>query len=126
MTLRILKSRTFARWAKGDGVTDAALCRAAYEVAQGLIDAHLGGSLLKKRIGRDHGGKRGGFRTIIAYRERDRLIFMYGFAKSERDNIRAIERSALIALGAELMTYDDIDLARAIAAGTLVEIACDG
>ncbi|MBI2253429.1 MAG: type II toxin-antitoxin system RelE/ParE family toxin [Proteobacteria bacterium] len=126
MSLRVLKSRTFARWAEKEGLSDAALCQSAHEVRRGLIDARLRGSLLKKRIGRRRGGKRDGFRTIIAYREGERLFFIYGFAKSERGNITQTERAALMALGEQYTGFDDPALERAIAAGALLEIACDG
>jgi len=126
MSLRVLKTRAFQRWAKVEDLSDAALCRAAHEVGHGLIDARLGGLLLKKRIGRPHHGKRDGFRTIIAFREGERLVFIYGFAKNERGNITERERSALILLGEQYMSLDDTALAQAIAAGVLLEIACDG
>jgi hypothetical protein len=31
--------------------------------------------------------KRGGYRSIIAYRVAERSVFLYGFSKNERDNI---------------------------------------
>ncbi|WP_374313932.1 type II toxin-antitoxin system RelE/ParE family toxin [Dongia sp.] len=126
MTLRVFKNRAFARWVKGNDLGDGSLCRAAHEVRRGLIDARLGGPLLKKRVGRLHGGKRGGFRTIIAYQESDRLFFIYGFAKNERDNITNTERMVLMALGEQFMACDDAALARAITDGLLQEVACDG
>jgi hypothetical protein len=53
----------------------------------GLIDADLGGGLIKQRIARAGKGRSGGYRTIIAYRRAGRAVFLLGFAKSERDNI---------------------------------------
>ena len=41
-------------------LTDSALCDAVAEMAQGLIDADLGGGVVKKRIGLAGRGKRGG------------------------------------------------------------------
>jgi len=54
---------------------------------RGLIDAELGGHLIKQRVARLGGGRSGGYRTVIAYRAAQRSVFLYGFAKSERDNI---------------------------------------
>src|ERR1700683_1838925 len=54
---------------------------------RGLIDADLGSGLLKQRVARAGEGRSGGYRTIIAYRAGDRAVFLYGFAKNERDNI---------------------------------------
>jgi hypothetical protein len=57
------------------------------EMRRGLVDADLGGGLLKKRIARQGGGKRGGYRTLLASNRRDRWIFLFGFSKNELDNI---------------------------------------
>jgi hypothetical protein len=88
----VLKNRGFSRAARKGGLTDRTLCGAVTEIEAGLIDAQLGGSLLKKRIGKGGRGKSGGFRTIAAYRQRDRLVFLYVFGKNERDNITEQER----------------------------------
>jgi hypothetical protein len=91
----------------------------------GLIDARLGGALLKKRIAKGSRGKSGGFRTIVAYRRNDRLVFLYVFGKNERDNITEQERSALAELGDEYMHLATEQLDALVAKGTLIEVACD-
>lgn len=53
---------------------------------RGLIDADLGGHVVKKRVGIGGRGKSGGARTIIAYQISDKAIFVYGFAKNARGN----------------------------------------
>jgi len=53
----------------------------------GLLDADLGGGVFKKRIARPGRGKRGGYRTILAADLRNRWVFLFGFAKSKRDNL---------------------------------------
>jgi hypothetical protein len=125
MAIRVLKNRTFARWAKTEGLADADLCRAAHEIESGLVDARLGGFLLKKRIGRPHSGKRGGFRTIVAHRQGDRIFFIYGFAKNERDNIDGDEKQALIKLGSQYMGLSDRKLAELIRDKVVSEVTCD-
>ena len=77
---------------------------------------------MKQRIARPGGGKSGGFRTIILFQVRGRAFFVHGFAKNEQDNIRDDELAAFRMLAAELMTYDDVALARAIANGTFIEV----
>lgn len=47
-------------------LTDSALCAAVLEMAQGLVDADLGGGVVKKRVGLAGRGKRGGVRTLVA------------------------------------------------------------
>jgi hypothetical protein len=93
--MRIFKTRLFSRWAKDEGMTDEALREALDEVAAGLVDANLGGHVYKKRIGLNGRGKRGGVRTLIAFRIEDKAFFLYGFAKNERENISSKELKAL-------------------------------
>lgn len=82
MPIRIFKIGSFARWARKAGLPDAALCDAMLEIAGGLIDAHLGGQLIKKRVVGRGRGKRGAYRTILAYRPEQEAFFLYGFAKA--------------------------------------------
>lgn len=123
MPVRVLKNRGFARAANKDGLTDEALRAAAAEIEAGLIDARLGGFLLKKRVGKGGRGKRGGFRVIAAYRRQDRLIFLYLFAKNERDNITDKERVALSEIGDEYMRLSTSTLDELVSKGVLTEVA---
>lgn len=54
---RVFKTRFFTRWMRKTELSDAALCRAFVEMAQGLIDADLGGGLVKKRVALPGRGK---------------------------------------------------------------------
>jgi hypothetical protein len=125
MALRVFKNRGVARAARKEGLSDLALCRAAAEIESGLIDARLGGPLLKKRIAKGSRGKSGGFRTIAAYRQRDRLVFLYVFEKKERDNITEQEREALMGLGNEYLRLSTSGLDALIGNGALIEVICD-
>ena len=123
MILRVLKNRGFARTARKDGLTDQALRVAVAEIEAGLVDARLGGSLLKKRIAKGSSGKSGGFRTFVAYRQHDRLVFLYMFGKNERDNITEQERSALLEIGDEYLRLTAAKLDELLVKGTLIEVA---
>ena len=125
MSIKALKNRQFARWAKGENLVDQALCIAIREIERGLVDAWLGGCLLKKRISKGHKGKSGGLRTIIAYRRAHRLVFLFGFAKRERANIDQREKEALLELGNVYMAMSENDVSEAIRTGKLLEVACD-
>jgi hypothetical protein len=125
MAIGVLKNRPFARWAKGEQPTDKALCAAVREIQNGLVEARLGGFLFKKRIAKDHKGKSGGLRTILAYRQEDRLVFLFGFAKRERSSIDATERKALLELGAIYMAMSEKELAEGVKEGKLIEVHCD-
>jgi len=52
----------------------------------------------------------------------DRWVFMFGFAKSERDNIDNEEVKLMKNLAAVFLAMDEQMVKRAIAAGDLVEI----
>lgn len=123
--MRIFKTKWFHRWAAKDGLTDAVLRTAAVELEQGLGDA-LGGYVYKKRIALQGRGKRGGARTLIAYRSGHAVFFMYGFPKNERANIESDELKALRLLARELLGYNEQSLTRAVKAGELIEVSDNG
>jgi hypothetical protein len=123
--VRIFKNKSFARFARKARITDVVLCAAIADASRGLIDADLGGGVVKQRISRQGGGKSGGFRTIILFRIGERAFFVHGFAKNEQDNIRDDELSAFKLLAAEMLSYDDATLAKAVANGTLREVVCN-
>jgi hypothetical protein len=124
--MRVFKNRPFARFADHEGIDDAALCKAIRQAAQGLIVADLGGGVIKQRIARKGQGKSGGYRSIIVFRRGDRAFFVYGFAKSARENMRKDELAAFRRLAEEMLSLDDKSLAAAEASGTITEVICDG
>lgn len=63
--MRVFKNAWFDRFARKQGITDEALLEAITRVKRGLIDADLGGGVIKQRVARAGQGKSGGFRTII-------------------------------------------------------------
>ena len=98
-TMRIFKNRWFARFARREKITDAVLKKAIAEAVKGLVDADLGGHIIKQRIARPRQGKSGGYRTIIIFKAGDRAFFVYGFSKNNRDNITKEELTAFKRLG---------------------------
>lgn len=88
---RIYKNRWFAKFANREGISDATLIAAIDQANRGLIDADLGGGLIKQRVARDGGGKSGGYRTLVFFRHEERAIFAFGFAKSDKANLSAAE-----------------------------------
>ena len=103
-------------------MTDRGLLEAVAEMKSGLIDARLGGGLFKKRVGLPGGGKRGGARTIVAGNFRDRWIFLYGFAKNERENIDEKEERYLKRIAEVLLGLDRAALGGVLEAGELLEV----
>ena len=98
------------------------LCDAVTEMMQGLIDADLGGGVLKKRIGLSGRGKRGGARMLIATNKGNRWFFVLGFEKNERDSIADNELQALQDLAQDLLMRSTLQLNQAVRDGALEEI----
>jgi hypothetical protein len=123
--VRIFKNKPFERFAHKAKLEDEILRKAVADAERGLVDADLGGGVIKQRIARPGGGKSGGFRTIILFRLGERAFFVHGFAKNEQNNIRDDELAAFKMLAAEMLGYDEAALARAIETGTLSEVVED-
>lgn len=124
--MRIFKNRPFTRFAIKSGISDAALCKAITDAEQGLIDADLGGGVIKQRVARKGQGKSGGFRTMILFKAGTRAFFIHGFAKNEQDNINDDELVTFKKLAATMLNYKDADLTEAVNKNTLTEITCHG
>jgi hypothetical protein len=118
----ILKLRSFHRWAKSEGISDASLKKAVNEIARGLVEADLGSGLFKKRVAREGEGKRGGFRTMLAFRRDDRSIFILGYPKNAKDNIGDDELVVLKKLAKELLLATEAEIHKRIETGELVEV----
>ena len=119
---RVFKTRHFQRWMRKTELGDEALCKAVQEMAAGLIDADLGGSVVKKRVGLAGRGKRGGVRTLVATNQGNRWFFVFGFEKNERANVSDEELEGLQAIAADLLARTGQQLDEAVADGALQEI----
>ena len=64
--MQILKSRAFSKWSAKEGLDDDALRNAVDEMERGLIDADLGGHVVKKRVAVKGRGKRGGLLNSVS------------------------------------------------------------
>jgi len=93
--------------------------------AKGLVDADLGGGVIKHRVARPSQGRSGGVRAILALRRGERAFFVHGFAKSDRENLRRRELRAVRALADEMLGIDVAGLEAMLANGTIDEVICD-
>jgi len=123
--LQTFKTKAFARFAEREGLEDATLCEAVRRARNGLIDADLGGGVIKQRIARKGGGRSGGFRTIVLFRRGELAFFVYGFAKSGRENLRRDELATYRLLADEYLSLDGAGLAAAQATGAIIEVECN-
>lgn len=120
--IRIFKNGWFDRFARKERLTNAALAEAVSRAEAGLVDADLGGGVIKQRIARAGKGKSGGYRSLILFRQGDRAIFAFGFAKSAQANISKADLALLKNAAAEALGWSVEQLDALVASGTLVEI----
>ncbi len=124
--MRVFKNKWFQKWALSEGLDDETLRGAIDEMEDGLIDARLGGHVVKKRVALPGRGKRGGTRTLVIYQQAEKAFFVYGFAKNERANISVKELKALKLLATQLLGFTNPALIKSIKAGELIEVQKDG
>ena len=108
----VYATKTFRRFQRKESISDAALVAAVDRADAGLIDADLGGGLIKQRIAR----------SGQAYRADERSVFLYGFGKNERDNIDGDELARWKIAGRVILEGDADWIESAIADGHLTEV----
>ncbi len=123
--MRIFKNAWFAQFCGKQRISDATLVDAVSRAERGIVDADLGGGVIKQRIARAGRGKSGGYRTIILYVEKQRAFFVYGFAKSDRENIEREELAYFKAMAKEVLKLSDMHLAELVKRGKFSEIVDD-
>lgn len=104
-------------------LTNEALRHAVQEMVSGLIDADLGGHVLKKRVALPGRGKRGSTRTLVATNRGDKWFFVFGFEKNERTNVAADELVALQMLALDLLKLSAPQLDQFVAEGKIEDIS---
>lgn len=120
--MRIFKTKWFARFARRERIGDDSLREAIERAERGLVDADLGGNVIKQRVARRGQGRSGGYRMLIAHRRGKRAVFLYGFAKNERENIDRDELATLQEIAAGWLKANDLKLERSLADGVLHEV----
>jgi hypothetical protein len=120
--LTVYKTKQFSRFARKARITDADLWHAADRANSGLIDADLGGGVIKQRIARAGEGKSGGSRSILLFRFQDRAVFVFGFEKKDLGNIKSDELEAFRELANIVLGYSDTEMAKRVVDGALIEV----
>jgi hypothetical protein len=120
--MRVFTTKWLVRWARRERIADHSLREAIERAERGLIDADLGGNIIKQRVARTGQGRSGGYRMLVVYQVGHRAVFLYGFAKSERENIDADELLTLREIGGAWLAADPRRIAQAIKEGALQEI----
>lgn len=122
--MRLFKTKWFCRYAQGERINDSMLWEAIRRAERGIIDANLGGYVIKQRVGKD-GQSRKGYRVVIAFKTQKRAIFMFGFAKSDRDNIDEDELKSLKEMASSWLNANEEQIDKSLLNGSLKEIKYD-
>jgi hypothetical protein len=120
--MRIFKNAWFRRFARREKISDDALQKAISRANKGMLDANLGGHVIKQRIARAGQGRSSGYRTIIIFRKEDKAFFVYGFAKNAQDNISKGELKAFKRAAKELLALSDEQIGLLLANKALIEV----
>jgi hypothetical protein len=120
--VRVFKNAWFERFARRQGLSDEALLETVGRAERGLIDADLGGGVIKQRVARPGQGKSGGFRTVILYRTAERAFFVYGFAKSRRGNIDDDEKAGFRKVASHVLGLSEKHLVQLLDKGLFSEV----
>lgn len=124
--MRIFLTKSFDRFAKKQEIEDSTLRDAVDRANNGLIDADLGGGVIKQRIARRNKGRSTGFRSIILFRSGKDAFFVYGFAKGKRSNLRQDELEAVKLLADQMFGYNEAKLSKLLDCNELREVKHHG
>lgn len=122
--MRVFATKSFGRFSRKERIDNDRLCDAVERAERGLIDADLGGRVIKQRLARKGQGRSGGYRVLLVYRKRVRAVFLHGFAKNERDNIDDDELVRLQRAADEMLSWSDKQVETLVSAGEWMEIEC--
>lgn len=121
----VFKTKEFARFARRERISDTMLCAAIARAERGVIDADLGSGLIKQRLPRRGQGRSGGYRTVVAYGQADRAVFLHGFAKSVQDNLSANDEAALRLAAPAILALDHKQVEALVKVGNWKKVDCD-
>jgi len=120
--VRIFKNKWFNNWTRKEKISDDTLIEATNEIETGKVEANLGGFLFKKRLPKSGSGKSGGYRVLVAYKEGNRVVFLYAFAKNQRSNISEKEKAALKLVSKSILAATEKQLKTLIKKGSIWEV----
>ena len=124
--MRVFKNAWFGRFARNENISAEVLWEAVDRAEKGLVDADLGGGVIKQRIARPGEGKSKGYRSIVLYRKGDNAFFVYGFPKSDLGNIRDDEQEQFKKAAKSILALSDGQIRQLIENGQFEEVKKDG
>ncbi len=123
--MRIFLNRWFARFARRERIGHDGLVEAIARASRGLVDADLGGGLIKQRIARAGKGRSGGYRAIIAIRKGHKAFFIYGFAKNDQEDLDPAELAKYKQAAIDYLALTDVAIDMLCSEAKLLELERD-
>lgn len=124
--MRVFKNAWFERFARKEKISAESLLDAVERAEKGLIDADLGGGVIKQRIPRPGAGKSGDYRSIVIYRHGKKAFFVFGFPKSNLGNIRDDEVEQFKKAAKSILALSDNQIRKLIESGQFEEVTTNG
>jgi len=85
--MKSYSTKWFDKWTRKNKISIESLLDGVERTKTKLGSVDLGGGLYKVRIAKEGQGRSGGYRTIVVVKETKRSLYLYGFEKSDVDNI---------------------------------------
>lgn len=112
--MKKLSTKWFKKWCRKASLSSYELMHVIDDLENNLSTSNLGGGLYKVRVSSENSGKSSAFRTIVVYKKEDRAIFIYGFAKKGKSNLKSSELQYLKKLGKDILALNADQLQQAI------------
>lgn len=120
--LAVFKTKPSARFARKARISEQQLWDAAVAAGEGLVDADLGGGVVKQRIARAGQGKSVGSRTILCVRRGRRAVYVFGFEKKDLSNITEDDLLSFREFAKVVLAAADDEVERWVREGALLRI----
>lgn len=120
--MRVFKTKWFKRFLKKESISEEKINQTIQDILEGKIDGDYRRGLVKQRLARDNQGKSGGYRIIVLFKVKHRMFFVFGFAKSNRENVTSIEEESFRKLASYYFALSDKELEMLLLNHELTEI----
>ncbi len=120
--LKIYKTKPFERFCCRNGIEDTVLIDAVSRAERGLVDADLGGGVIKQRLPRKGQGKSGGYRIILIIKREDKCFIVHGYPKSEKSNLGTKEEKAFKEMASHLLGLSSHHIRKLVQNRDIIEV----
>ncbi len=121
--MKILITNWFRKWLNKVNIENDDLISSANIINENDETAvNLGSGLYKIRVKRKHQGKRGSYRTLLILKKEKLILYVYGFAKNEKDNLEKDELKYFKKLSKDIIRMSEEELLIQIKSGSFIDL----